>query len=155
MNLVMYDVMYIGSGAEKEYHLGSEILLQNAHMKPTLIAAKTIAFTVALVCASHAWAQTPGDMPSNARKGIISTPVQPSIKPQVQTSTPPKNTKTWDDKRYLRKTVTGVTSPAPVYSPKPAETKSKHKSKSESKHGHCPPGLAKKNNGCLPPGQAK
>jgi hypothetical protein len=21
--------------------------------------------------------------------------------------------------------------------------------------GHCPPGLAKKNNGCLPPGQAK
>jgi hypothetical protein len=22
-------------------------------------------------------------------------------------------------------------------------------------HGHCPPGLAKKNNGCLPPGQAK
>ncbi|MGH8832009.1 MAG: hypothetical protein ACREXV_13105, partial [Polaromonas sp.] len=23
------------------------------------------------------------------------------------------------------------------------------------KAGHCPPGLAKKNNGCLPPGQAK
>lgn len=22
-------------------------------------------------------------------------------------------------------------------------------------HGHCPPGLAKKNNGCMPPGQAK
>ena len=26
---------------------------------------------------------------------------------------------------------------------------------SEFKSGHCPPGLAKKNNGCLPPGQAK
>ncbi|SFC40012.1 hypothetical protein SAMN05216344_11643 [Polaromonas sp. OV174] len=25
----------------------------------------------------------------------------------------------------------------------------------QSKAGHCPPGLAKKNNGCLPPGQAK
>ena len=25
----------------------------------------------------------------------------------------------------------------------------------EFKSGHCPPGLAKKNNGCLPPGQAK
>lgn len=25
----------------------------------------------------------------------------------------------------------------------------------EFKRGHCPPGLAKKNNGCLPPGQAK
>ena len=25
----------------------------------------------------------------------------------------------------------------------------------EAKRGHCPPGLAKKNNGCLPPGQAK
>ena len=23
------------------------------------------------------------------------------------------------------------------------------------KSGHCPPGLAKKNNGCMPPGQAK
>lgn len=26
---------------------------------------------------------------------------------------------------------------------------------SQFKSGHCPPGLAKKNNGCLPPGQAK
>lgn len=26
---------------------------------------------------------------------------------------------------------------------------------SEFKSGHCPPGLAKKNNGCMPPGQAK
>lgn len=26
---------------------------------------------------------------------------------------------------------------------------------SEFRSGHCPPGLAKKNNGCLPPGQAK
>jgi Ni/Co efflux regulator RcnB len=25
----------------------------------------------------------------------------------------------------------------------------------EFKHGHCPPGLAKKHNGCMPPGQAK
>ena len=25
----------------------------------------------------------------------------------------------------------------------------------KAKKGHCPPGLAKKNNGCLPPGQAK
>ncbi len=25
----------------------------------------------------------------------------------------------------------------------------------EARKGHCPPGLAKKNNGCLPPGQAK
>jgi Ni/Co efflux regulator RcnB len=25
----------------------------------------------------------------------------------------------------------------------------------QGKSGHCPPGLAKKNNGCLPPGQAK
>jgi len=25
----------------------------------------------------------------------------------------------------------------------------------ESRAGHCPPGLAKKNNGCMPPGQAK
>jgi Ni/Co efflux regulator RcnB len=25
----------------------------------------------------------------------------------------------------------------------------------EYKKGHCPPGLAKKNNGCMPPGQAK
>ena len=25
----------------------------------------------------------------------------------------------------------------------------------EFRRGHCPPGLAKKNNGCLPPGQAK
>ena len=25
----------------------------------------------------------------------------------------------------------------------------------QSRKGHCPPGLAKKNNGCLPPGQAK
>ncbi len=25
----------------------------------------------------------------------------------------------------------------------------------EFKRGHCPPGLAKKNNGCMPPGQAK
>lgn len=25
----------------------------------------------------------------------------------------------------------------------------------EFAHGHCPPGLAKKNNGCMPPGQAK
>jgi len=25
----------------------------------------------------------------------------------------------------------------------------------EFRHGHCPPGLAKKRNGCLPPGQAK
>lgn len=25
----------------------------------------------------------------------------------------------------------------------------------ESRSGHCPPGLAKKNNGCMPPGQAK
>lgn len=25
----------------------------------------------------------------------------------------------------------------------------------QSKTGHCPPGLAKKNNGCMPPGQAK
>ncbi|BBB30838.1 hypothetical protein [Neptunomonas japonica] len=25
----------------------------------------------------------------------------------------------------------------------------------QSRQGHCPPGLAKKNNGCLPPGQAK
>jgi Ni/Co efflux regulator RcnB len=25
----------------------------------------------------------------------------------------------------------------------------------QSRAGHCPPGLAKKNNGCLPPGQAK
>lgn len=25
----------------------------------------------------------------------------------------------------------------------------------EFKKGHCPPGLAKKNNGCMPPGQAK
>ncbi len=25
----------------------------------------------------------------------------------------------------------------------------------EARSGHCPPGLAKKNNGCLPPGQAK
>lgn len=26
---------------------------------------------------------------------------------------------------------------------------------SQARAGHCPPGLAKKNNGCLPPGQAK
>jgi Ni/Co efflux regulator RcnB len=25
----------------------------------------------------------------------------------------------------------------------------------QERHGHCPPGLAKKNNGCMPPGQAK
>src|SRR5687767_14329211 len=25
----------------------------------------------------------------------------------------------------------------------------------EYRRGHCPPGLAKKNNGCMPPGQAK
>lgn len=25
----------------------------------------------------------------------------------------------------------------------------------EARSGHCPPGLAKKNNGCMPPGQAK
>jgi Ni/Co efflux regulator RcnB len=25
----------------------------------------------------------------------------------------------------------------------------------ESRGGHCPPGLAKKHNGCMPPGQAK
>ena len=25
----------------------------------------------------------------------------------------------------------------------------------QSRKGHCPPGLAKKNNGCLPPGQVK
>jgi Ni/Co efflux regulator RcnB len=25
----------------------------------------------------------------------------------------------------------------------------------ETERGHCPPGLAKKNNGCMPPGQAK
>jgi Ni/Co efflux regulator RcnB len=27
--------------------------------------------------------------------------------------------------------------------------------RTESRSGHCPPGLAKKNNGCMPPGQAK
>lgn len=27
--------------------------------------------------------------------------------------------------------------------------------RSEYRSGHCPPGLAKKNNGCMPPGQAK
>lgn len=36
--------------------------------------------------------------------------------------------------------------------------KGNHKNKGASNSasvGHCPPGLAKKNNGCLPPGQAK
>ena len=66
---------------------------------------------------------------------------------------------------------------APVYAEKPewaGEGKGQDKGKHKKKHfdddkrshvrgyyedefrvGHCPPGLAKKNNGCMPPGQAK
>ena len=68
-------------------------------------------------------------------------------------------------------------SAAPVYAEKPewagegkGQGKGKHKKKrfdddkrshvrgyyeDEFRVGHCPPGLAKKNNGCMPPGQAK
>lgn len=79
--------------------------------------------------------------------------------------------------------VAGVLMTAPVYADKPESAgKGKHKesrdqmdhSRNGSSHfedrqrvvvreyyeqayrgGHCPPGLAKKNNGCMPPGQAK
>lgn len=106
----------------------------------------------ALMCASHAMAQTPVDAP---RKGVISPPtqpvIQPTVKPMVQTTTLPKSTKTWDYKRHHRKTVTGVFTPMPAPSPAPQVAPPTP----QPGHGKCPPGLAKKNNGCLPPGHAK
>ena len=46
---------------------------------------------------------------------------------------------------------------AALASAAPAFAKPKHGNHqgNHASMGHCPPGLAKKNNGCLPPGQAK
>lgn len=109
--------------------------------------------TLALACSGQAWSQTPAGVPAdaangNTRKGVISAPVQPKVQPAVQPSTPPKVTRTWDHKRYQRKTSTGVITPAPAPAPQAAPAP-------KPGHGKCPPGLAKKNNGCQPPGHAK
>jgi hypothetical protein len=49
--------------------------------------------------------------------------------------------------------VAALASTAPAYA-KPDHAKG-HKGQGYAYGGSCPPGLAKKNNGCLPPGQAK
>jgi len=52
--------------------------------------------------------------------------------------------------------VAALTTTAPAYAkPDHAKGNKGHHAKGHVGTGGCPPGLAKKNNGCLPPGQAK